>query len=74
MTLDNVPVLVAVGPNQWQTQNSIGATTRGLGFRASKDLNDYYGGHSTVLRDEIVFWGDTLNGVDEGDGWLRCLD
>jgi len=70
--LNGETVLVPVGPNLWQTQNTIGATTRGLGFRGSKDLSDFYGGHTTVLRDEIVFWGESIQGHDEGDGWIRC--
>jgi len=64
-------VLQEVSPNTWQTVNSIGATTQGLGYRNSKNLNALH--HADDIRDRLVFWGDSVQGVDEGDGWVRAI-
>jgi len=45
------------------------APTSGLRYRAKKDLAD-----TSLLdqADSIAKWGSTVQGKDEGDGWLRC--
>ncbi|CAK9085061.1 unnamed protein product [Durusdinium trenchii] len=40
------------------------AQSVGLGFRRSKDMKD-------LVPDTVVPWGSRIQGVDEGDGWLR---
>lgn len=44
--------------------NTVNATTPGLAYRNSKDSDDKDLG-------QIVKWGSTVSGIDEGDGWLR---
>lgn len=64
-----VEVLTEVAPNRWQATNHIGATTKGLGYRNSKNMSDR--NTDTDIKDRLLFWGEMIEGVDDGDGWVR---
>jgi hypothetical protein len=64
--LDGVRVLVDEGENQFRADNSIlHATTKGVGYRKSKDLHNKDAGRALP-------WGEMIVGIDEEDGWVRC--
>jgi len=44
--------------------STLQATTKGLGYRLSKQLNDKDG-------DEHAEWGTVVTGTDQGQGWLK---
>lgn len=44
---------------------SASTTAPGIAYRKSKDFND------KVHGDRIAFYGSSVQGVDEGDGWVR---
>jgi hypothetical protein len=61
LTLDGPPR----PPKPYLVDNStLQATTKGLGYRLSKQLNDKDG-------DEHAEWGTVVTGTDQGQGWLK---
>merc|ERR1712039_532689 len=68
MTLQGVSVLTRLVEAEYRADNSLlQARTAGVQHRHSKDLKD-------VIKEEEgsrTKWGDTVIGVDLGDGWLR---
>ncbi|CAK0804233.1 unnamed protein product, partial [Prorocentrum cordatum] len=47
--------------------SALNASTRGLSYRRSKDMKDADG-------ERFAEWNSIVNGVDDGDGWVRVGD
>jgi hypothetical protein len=71
-----VPVLTKEAENVWRVDNTmLKSTAAGLGYRSSKTIDDctYIVAGGGDLRGEVAaHWGARVEGVDEGDGWVRC--
>merc|ERR1711865_1133028 len=68
--LNGVRVLLKEADNKWQatTQNfQVKPNTVGLGHRNSKNIDDRLDGLKAIVK-----WGDSIRGVDAGNGWVRC--
>ena len=64
---NGVRVLVEEQPNVWRvTNDQLQATTAGLGYRKSKNLDDRFSNNW------LANWNDFIDGIDDGDGWVRC--
>lgn len=48
--------------------------TAGLNYRATKDFDDLLAGETELAWGDSfkLAWGEVVDGVDEGDGWVRC--
>jgi len=72
MTLQGVKVLVYMGGNTWQVDDSLPLSQqverfgRGLAYRRSKRLDDNQGWMTRTAA-----WGSFVEGIDTGDGWLQ---
>lgn len=64
--LQGKPVLIAEDDETWRAVNDdLKADTLGLNFREIKLLE------ARVKDNRFLKWGETIQGVDEGDGWVR---
>lgn len=72
MRIKGVPVLVMVADHLWRAENnllradSILASKPGLAWRTCADLE------SKVGNNRLLRWGETVQGTEEGDGWVKC--
>jgi hypothetical protein len=66
---NGVVVLELVGDSKWQSTNEyLKGDALGLGYRYEKRLDaKKVGGEAS----ERLDWGEPIDGVDEGDGWIR---
>jgi len=70
MELNGKKVLVKEGVNTWRVTKSnmkVKPPTRGLGHRKSKNIDDHIDGPQAMVQ-----WGESVFGVDAGDGWVQC--
>lgn len=72
----SAPAVVAYASNSptgmstfFADNSQLRADTAGLGYRQSKDFNDK--AVSPTGHPECLEWNDVVQGVNEGDGWLR---
>jgi hypothetical protein len=68
-----IPVLIFEGESKWRVDNSrLKSCAAGLGYRKNKSICDstYINAHQ---KGEVAaHWGEVVEGVDEGDGWVKC--
>jgi len=67
MKVNGEPVLTEEGPKQWRltiTSEARAKGMNGIGYKKTKN--------NQVPLGPGAKWGEVINGVDEGDGWLRC--
>jgi hypothetical protein len=57
-------VVELVGRNMWKAVNVGKEPTHGIGYRSKPELAAKIEGH-------CFYWGTTVEGIDEGNGWLR---
>ena len=59
-------MLVEEQPNKWRvaTDPSNGRAP-GVTCRRSKKMGD-------IIENRVVHWNSLIDGVDDGDGWVRC--
>merc|ERR1712232_776117 len=68
MEINGARVVIQESNGKWKvTNSSLRARTEGLVFRKSKNLKD-----RSV--DDRVLWEEIVDGIDEGDGWLRVIE
>jgi hypothetical protein len=58
-------VLQAYGENTWRADTAFGREGPGLAYRSDKSL--------TAESSGVLEWGKTVQGVNDGDGWVRVL-
>jgi hypothetical protein len=69
-SVDMTPVSgsTASAKSAWLVSNQqLKASTRGLAYRSAKD-------DSRKVRNAVAPWGSTVQGVNQGDGWLKVDD
>jgi hypothetical protein len=76
LTMDGKVVLVHEGGRRYRVDNSqLQSTGPGLGYRLGKNLDHRaLTWRTTIDRTTIgggAAWGTTVEGIDEGDGWLK---
>merc|ERR1719478_1089964 len=63
--LRGVTILIEQQEGTWGlTDYFLGSNATGVDYRRTKDLGD--------RATSAANFGDLVNGVDEGDGWVRC--
>jgi hypothetical protein len=63
--LQGLQVMIPVDAYTWKSQKPPMLKSYGLGYRYAKDLD------ARIPDNPSLRWGEIVQGVDEGDGWLR---
>merc|ERR1719401_1075485 len=58
-------IVTSVGENMWRATDAAVGKALGIAYRREKQKHAIWG------EDHFLGWGLTVQGVDEGDGWVR---